>query len=423
MLAGAAVGQSGEASATWYNPAGLAAIEQDQLDLVMTAGSLQLRQINAGLQVRYDAVERSVRLDGSQLTVLSPSSVYVRRLGGVTVGAGLFVTGDEAIRTSGETTWEGNGERQILTAEIDATRVRYHAGVATGFALSPFARLGFGLFAVYEDVERNFDFGIGWTQPGLTRSVQLDSHDDAGRYGAQASAGLQVDLATGWCLGLLVRSPTLLLGETGSARTLTSLAATGEMVSQPLHELAFDPDARERASLGLLDPARAVLGLQADLGLVQLAVEGEYAHPLHALSVRTALDQVGRRYLVARDSLLNVRLGMLLRLHTAWHVGAGLFTDHSPTSERPGLSEFATDYYGITVGLRHDTAMALSPGQRADHLTFRTSVGLRYAIGLGSTGQLLADLRNPLAPVIDRSRTVDVTFHELHVHVGSALRF
>lgn len=423
LMAGAAVARSGEASGTWYNPAGLAAVEQQQLDLVMTAGSLQLRRIEAGLQARYDQVERSVVLDGSQLNVVSPSSVYVRRLGGFTLGVGLFVTGDEAIRTSGETTWEGGGERQILDAEIDATRVRYHGGIATGVRLSPQVRLGVGLFAVYEAIESNFDFGIGWAQPGLTRTIQLDSHDDAGRYGTQASVGLQVDVASHVSLGLLLRSPTLLLGETGTARALSTLAATGAMVPEPLHELTFNPDARERASVGIVEPARAVLGVQADLHGLQVAVEGEYAHPLRSLAVRSGLDPAGATHLVDRAALINLRLGALLRLTDALHLGAGFFTDFSPGSARPGLSEFATDYYGATLGLRHDTALSLASSERKGGLVFRTSIAVRYAVGVGSTGQLIADLRDPVAPVIDRSRTVDVTFHEFHLHLGSGLRF
>ena len=423
MTGGTAVASDGDPAAVWYNPAGLATIDRNKVDLMMTVFSWQRRPIESGLAVKYADIERTVDLDGSQVHVASPSSVIVHRFSELTVGAGLFVTGDEHVRTAGETSWFGSGEAQRLDAQVTLQRNRYHGGVALGAQVAQGLRLGCALFGVYESGDRDYDFAIGWTAPGLTFTRQLYGHDVSDRYGVQVSAGAQLALSKFLTLGVTLRSPTVLLYEGGESRRFSTTAATGANVQAPTHRLAAEGNVRDRAQVGLWEPARVTAGIGLNFSGVALNAEAEFAHALRSLPVNLQTEATTTSVdLVQLNPLFNARAGALISLFDSVQLGFGLFTDHSADAVAPELAQFAVDYYGATAGIQYETEVQLGAEERVGQMVFRTGLSARYAYGSGSSAQLAVDLRDP-AQATQSQLPVDVRFHEFHLVWGTSAHF
>lgn len=124
---------------------------------------------------------------------------------------------------------------------------------------------------------------------------------------------------------------------------------------------------------------------------------------------------------VRRDFVWNVRLGGVVPVSDTVRLGAGIFTDQSP--EPPPVAAWTdkVDFYGLAGGVYFETPLALAPGNDASSLVFTTTLGLRYALGLGTTLRAVAD---PTGVHTDPAmKPLDITFHEIGLHVGSGLRF
>ena len=102
-------------------------------------------------------------------------------------------------------------------------------------------------------------------------------------------------------------------------------------------------------------------------------------------------------------------------------VGTNLFTDRS--FEPPPTAAWAerVNYYGLATGLYLETPLSLANNDRASSLVFTSTFALRYAIGFGETLRAVAD---PAGVRTDPTHTrIDLTFHEISLHIGSGLRF
>jgi hypothetical protein len=100
--------------------------------------------------------------------------------------------------------------------------------------------------------------------------------------------------------------------------------------------------------------------------------------------------------------------------------GAGLFTDHSWEPDPSEAWVDQVDYYGVATGIYFETPLTLADASTSS-LVFTSTFALRYALGVGTTLRAVAD---PAGIHTDPGHVaIDLTFHELGLHIGSGLRF
>ena len=146
-------------------------------------------------------------------------------------------------------------------------------------------------------------------------------------------------------------------------------------------------------------PARFRAGVAYRLDEGWLSVDGDVSTPLVM------------EYAEDREWNYNLRAGGVLPLSPHLQVGAGVFTDRSPSRETP------VDFYGATAGIRIGEDHVVE-GTR--QLTFATTLAGRYAYG---TGEMLG-ASVPTEDVDDWGPTgVRVRYHEMSLVIGGTVYF
>jgi hypothetical protein len=146
-------------------------------------------------------------------------------------------------------------------------------------------------------------------------------------------------------------------------------------------------------------PARFRAGVAYRIEEGWLSVDGDVATPL-------ALE-----YAEDREWNYNLRVGGVIPLSSELELGAGVFTDRSPTRETQ------VDFYGLTAGLRLGQNHTV---EGARDLTFATTLAGRYAYGSGE----MPGARVPTDDVDDWGPTgVRVRYHEMSLVVGGTVYF
>jgi len=426
LVSGAVAASTEDSGAVWYNPAGLGNIRRQQVDLMTTVALVESRRIPAGMVTTLPDGQSRITLDESRLDVPMPSTIYVRRIGGLTLGGGIFISQDEDAHLAGGQTAGGDTSYSMARANVDVVTQRYHLGVATGFEVSRSVRLGFGLFGVYQDEQHVQDLGLAYIDAatGEQVAVQYEWREASERLGVEATAGLQVDATDALALGLVVRSPIWLLSESVDAFELFTLGMVVPNEQGAPQSVVFGgvvPEPRAAAGRGLWEPLRVVGSLAYDFGPVTTLAELSHAPRLRSLEVELE-GGPETRYLVDRRAVTNFRFGALVRASKTVEVGWGAYTDRSPQREpEPGTVD--VDYVGVTGGVRLTEPVKLARSERADHLLFRTTVAARYGFGQGQATQVNAVVDGSEDIDLTFDRHVDVTFHELHLLIGAGVLF
>lgn len=128
------------------------------------------------------------------------------------------------------------------------------------------------------------------------------------------------------------------------------------------------------------------------------------------------------RLAIARETLVNARLGWYHSLSPSLALGFGLFSDRASQAVSWQVIRVRGDFYGATAGIEYTHEHSLAAGERASSLVFNTAFALRYAYAPGEFGTLLVDpTKLPQAPFTSQAGKLSI--HELGLYVGSGLRF
>lgn len=119
------------------------------------------------------------------------------------------------------------------------------------------------------------------------------------------------------------------------------------------------------------------------------------------------------------EATWNVRAGAMARLSDKWSLGGGLFTDNSGNRTVRSIGDMDVNYYGVALGTEIRTTYPLSEG---GELVMTTTLGLRYALGVGEAGAFRYEALGE-DPSRDLEKPIDVIFHEVALHVGSGFSF
>jgi long-subunit fatty acid transport protein len=416
------VASTRDEGSVFYNPAGLGLVKRHQMSLTMTALALQVREIDHALTIIDPTGRRETQdVNGTHGGVISPSAAAVLRILDVPIGLGFFTTRYDVLDVTGGTAFDsdtqGTAQEKITLDEID---VQYHVGAGTGFKITPNLRLGGSLFVVYTAQDDAATLAASRSAPSGAVVVTAQERDMSSQWGGQLVVGAQYDVLPVGTIGILVRSPTLMLSEDPNVASFASYSQTG---AAPFAAATFGPS-RSPAKVGLSSPATFVLGFTHDFERAQLSVGGEYSPPLESLE----FEEAGQtQHLVDRRWVINVRLGGTVELTDGIDLGLGLFTDRSPEKTPESFGDFQVNYYGVSTGVRYEETIKLAPGQLADDVVFRTVLALRYAYGSGETRGMVMNLQTFSAgsqnvPLED-GELIDVHFHEAYAYLGTAVDY
>jgi hypothetical protein len=398
VTAGAVTATTSEGSALWYNPAGIAAVPNSRLDVSGSAFMLRFHHVANFAQVQGGA---PVGASITEFVSIPAAATYVRRLGArVQFAAGVFVPehSDYTLRQS--LTGPDRSRWVITDSSIEDDT---HVGAGLGIDVHPRVRIGVSLFAAYRSGSGSQQFLGGVAGMGAVDTFSTNSS----LYSHRAIA-LELGFGVQWAptdtlrLGVSLRSPGVQIYEGWSNTEIVTRAQT---TNGPAAN--FDPVVSEGSGFGaaVVTPFKVRFGAAWVTGRASFSVDGDVATALTSEHDNT------------RDLNWNVRVGARWRLREQFLLGAGLFTDRSPYRAPEVVGPRGLDFYGATVGVEFGNTHTVVNGP-APALTFATTLGLRYAYGLGELDTVLIDLQNN--PSVASGA---ITVHEVGVNLGSTLRF
>lgn len=405
--------------ASWYNPAGLVGNRRSQVDLTASVFILRFRDAAGLLETRSPGQVHVADLGTLTFDTIPSSLVFKRRLSKrVHAAVGLFVTEQDSwsVRDVLELTepFGGSLSRYYQRTTISSKLQTYHLGGMVSWEVTPRLRLGWGLFGVYSRFSYEFrDLTASHLEDEATSELTdpwLYTYDVSAGFtiwGLRLTMGLQWELPKGWHLGLLVRSPTLVLHRKTRLDELLTFAdasaAPGDLAGL---FLKLD-DTEEIAAL--TTPMEMVAGLAYRSRAFFVGLEGELQLPLNNFS--TYLSDITPQW--------NLRAGGRVFVSERIALGAGLFTERSLHRTLLFVGDRRMDFYGGTIGLKWRKAHSIRDRTRNDALVFTTTIALRYAYGTGSLRGYINDLVGPETGPVDRIHRV----HELALYLGSSLYF
>lgn len=438
MTGGAVSARAHDAGAAYYNPAGLAASTRNELDLSGTIYMLRLRSITPIVSAQVPNGE-VVEEDATTTTINSvPTSFVASRQLSDTVGLalGIFVPEQDSVAFSSFVAGNsGPAEFQGYTEIVLAT-TRTHIGPHLGVDLNDQLRLGLAVHGVYYVLEQRVRLLMDLRDSGGMGSATFQRAGTARvqSFGLQGIAGVQGNIPYGGSaetadgatngkavtsfppsvhFGLVVRSPRyFLVNEVeGSTETVAALVPP----AGPADSTAtIEPFALGNITNRATSPWEFTAAAAFDIGdSAWIGVEGDYA-----------LGLTNREAFIDRTPVWNARIGGRLWLSEKLGVGAGVFTDRSPQRTARSYPSFKVDYYGVALGLERRSPLRVAEPGKPDTLVFSTTFGVRYAYGSGqATGPLWDISAAQSIDYVPEGPQVDVAFHEIGLHIGSALEF
>jgi len=411
MSGGAVSATVSDSSATWYNPAGLGSVGQDEIDVSGTCYTLR-----AYSAPRFIA-STTGQADAASVVefVAVPAQIaYVRRmLPGLSLGLGYFVPQASNLVLRESLRLHDNGRESDWQVALNQVRVQHTAAIGLGLQLAPRVRLGFSLVGTYQDEIQSLSVvavqgaEAAPLQQRFSASTLLAT---ASRLGLEAGAGFQIEVAPAWRLALTVRSARVQLYQLLHISGAAGRASAEQDGAEGMIQGEIVEPSQQGARFDILRAGR--LGV----GVARLVGDGDWVS-LEA-DVQPGIDTASAD--VQRQPVLNVRLGVHHRVSESMAIGAGLFSDRSP--DRPATRPLSGsgDFYGGSLGWEHSSRHRLGEGERADALSFSSTLALRYAFSRGRLYNLAVD---PDSPDELATRRGPLLVHELGLYVGGGLEF
>jgi len=417
-ISGGAVTVVGDDGASlWYNPAGLVAIRRDTLDLSGSAYMLRVRDypgiLRGDLPDRPAPADPRLDLEATEILTVPSALAFVRNLApDLSLGFGLFVPRLDGFEATRELAVDEPTLKLDAAVELSGSDTVYAGAVGVGYNATDRLRLGASLILYYQSVDLAQTLLFGYDTPNDPVPVQgngtVVQEDAISRVGFNVVLGAQWQMTRCLGVGLVLRSPIVQVHESLERRRFqlgADVAPSGDptLVTrfEPLRESAFD--------------ASIFLNFAGTLALAWTPA------PETFLSLELDLMPGSNDDGVERAFVWNMRLGGVVPLSDTVRLGAGLFTDRSWEPEPSAAWQERVHYYGLSAGIYFETPLLLADRSRADSLVFTSTIGLRYALGVGSTLRAVADPAGIRTDPEDAE--VDLVFHEISLHVGSGLRF
>ena len=368
LESGAYVARVGDATAGWYNPAGLGLVERSVIGASATGYELAIIDLGA------------IQTSSGGVTLAQLPGFF----GGV---LGSDVTRSDAWRigfsVTKPTSWSAsvNGATAVGIPVTYSSRVGISTTVPTvSAAWVPwsFLRFGAGLGVAITSLAQTQVLSVRNSDP-LLAGATLKTADLTGTtWGAQATFGVQWDISEHFTVGASLRTPTLAFITTGSLtyQSMVSGGASGVQTYFRDSQAAFAYRIPLNVNFGLAwrggrfeaevdvryHSAIAEYALLSSPKLVETVTTGPDGPPVHTFSPFPGL-------LYGAAAVWNLAAGGHYRLDDSWSFHAGIYTDAAPA----GLTQYdlfrTVNFFGATLGAK----------LRGDHLA--GSLGLGFSWG------------------------------------------
>lgn len=409
MAGGAVTSTTNDGSALFYNPAGLAVVEGNTVDVSASAFIVRVYEIPGLLST--DAGD-SADADFTEFVTVPSAISYARALSDrVKLGAGIFVPYSNNLILRSTLDVPAGEPPSSWVAALGVNHSRYHGALGAAFVVSPRLRVGVALHGIYD-----------WaTVSSLLSGGILDSSQDmpfaARRFaeeavlvegttlGAQLRWGLQWQLLDHVRLGVSFQSPvySVAVAVTASSAVGVATAEGDQFAGESVDDASFEFEQ--------LKASRTNVGLSYTWGEHFVGLDGSYQSRLFNADISGSEEPV-----------FNLRFGAKFRTTERLFVGAGLFTDLSDQPEPREYVDTKMDFVGGTAGIEFGNAYELAEKEEPESLRFSTTLAVRYAHGQGRVGGVRVEEPTELDQEI-RFPAVKVNVHELSLHLGSGLYF
>jgi hypothetical protein len=207
MMGGAVTATVSDASATWYNPAGLGGELRNKIDVSATAYSLRSYRVP-----KFISTTTGEWKDGSVTEFVSvPAQIaYVRRVArDWSLGLGYF-----APHVTNYVLREGIGEENPLGSQwqVAATvaETTHTAGAGLGTTVLPGVRAGMSLIGGYSTTTQSFSLFGAVKNAGMLETLSSGaSFATSTRLSLESGVGIQIDATPKLTLGVSARTPRM----------------------------------------------------------------------------------------------------------------------------------------------------------------------------------------------------------------------
>jgi len=423
MSGGAVLATTRDAGATWYNPAGLGGLDHSSIDVSASALMLRIRD--------FPDLVRTSDLDGAssaspeslELLTVPSALVFVRKFTDAFTGSiGIYVPEQDRLHLDAAHTANSTFYSYEQHLSVTSNRSSYYVGTSFGYEATDNIRVGAGVFGIYSNLlnENKFSLSMNADSGGQPMNIQLayDAKEERIGLGFQAVAGVQWDVLPELTLAATIRSPIILF-KTWSEFSYLQSQAQISPDETPFANQFYAEESPADDHFDAITPLRAAVGLAYRFNRGWISIEGDIQPPYE-----------DKKHNVDTHFTWNVRAGAQFALTENISAGLGVFTDRanqaldkSAGDESLQVGQMAVDYYGATLGLAINSPYPLA-GKPADKpLVFTTTVGLRYAVGVGEVSGLSFSLFDEQEANDLGRRYRDVLHHEVSLHIGSSVRF
>lgn len=409
LQAGAITADVSGGGAAWYNPAALSTLRGLRFDVSVNGYAVRFGG-TASLDPAVPGAEVA-RFDRLDFNVVPTALTITRRFKhfGAAIGAFVPTQSASALRTRFWIPAPGGGRDVSFDYSYDATsRVQsYHLGAAVGFDTGKNLSLGGAFLVTYQTLADQLSTSLITNEGGLTYLQNTHYTLDSVQVGAEFVAAMRYKFLETWRLGLVMRSPALLLGEhtqiVETLQTANGSTASGQNGFSEALTL----------STAIISPFRFHAGLSHDFS------------PEFRGAIDTSLLLPFENDLFSLRPTFNARVGVRRVLSDYLAIGGGVFTDRSPNQAPTAFQDSQIDFYGgtIAVEIARDYGIYAEnkvPFERARALRFATTIGLSYAIGTGMVMQAQVSTA-PGGGINSDPIPQSVLAHELTLHIGSAV--
>ena len=407
MAAGAVTATGSDGASAWYNPAGIAAVSENTVDVSGSAFAIRHYRMPGFLSASTGEWENA---NTTELVSIPSAISLVRRVSDrVNVGLGVFVPRTSDIRVRELLFTDTPASAWIL--DLAAASQSYHAGATIGVRAHDTVRIGVTLGGIYNTQSARAEFYGGVIAPDGTTGVFGGTVDiSAWTVGVEAALGLQWDPTDALSLGVSVRSPSLDIYSSVTTNLVETFAVAGGMTSP---DIRLVPTTVEESGVDFasLSPPRIRASIAWRSPRGWLALDGD-VQP----------GWTDETFGVDREPVVNVRVGGIFRVAEGLSLGAGFFTDRASDPDPVDIADTRADFYGGTLGVTFDNVHALAEEEEADRIVFSSTVAIRYAYGSGEAGDLYVNY-DPGATDVVEPWIGDLEVHEVGLHIGSALYF